>query len=460
MAIASDAQSGEGDPRERLRDARKRLADAKAKCGDIEELVVLLQTTGDAIDKRVKELENADLAAAQRGSVEALAAQSSSPDDLLKALGTFMQSYPGAEQYADFAEAVKSAEDWRAILAWADLQERSGLARIASASQPKCDQLLGAHRDYAEKYPRSHYSEAAKRLRPLITAESGWRSFLIDELDRGWWDLAAIDAGGGKRQYALQAPGSRVGGTVQVITSINADDELKSEIRTFGSTVALKRSPQQDVKKSLTEDMERLKAAPGECRSQLATALALFDRIAASDIDPIPKAIVLREFAVALKAGLKGTPVERSLDALVGKVDAALLTDVNWVDPQSAEVEAKRKAAAELLRQQLEVRGGTSRVWREFEKAIVDACKPLEETFQPAGVLVADGGTKAVLLRPGDRLAPGTELFVVDCVQGACRMQLIGTCGESGVSVDQSALRGVPAGTMVFRRRTPAGAKR
>jgi hypothetical protein len=440
-----------------------------------------------AIDALRRRTEESQQGRQRSESLLALGSSAGSVDSLVAALRRFKDAHPDAPESAEVQRAIEASAAWSALESWRAERDRP-TARLATAPQPRREAAREAMDRHLKAHPSSPYAADCMLLAPMLADAPEWRStYLPQKLEGDDWKLFSILFRDGTRWYVVVDPTRMAWGTgtgtaaKRVPVAVghakeppprkdepSPDPDAKAFVvrdeLVQQSAVAPQGegpSPERTLAAKLRERLEQLERFEDEEPNDVDSFLDAVGTIAASGIDPIHKALVLKGLITAAAPDMP-EPVRTDVMAAVRPIERLGVDGprgsesfVEWLDPKDPKARDRRGAARTELAAVVK-----AAAWKEsYARALGAVTARLGVLYEPAGVLAVSGGKPTFLPAPGKPPAQGTELWVLDAARAGepATMSRIGSvAGPGGASFVDTAAR-FPTGTMLFRAVRDAG---
>lgn len=426
------------------------LSDVQRRYGEFDTVNEELQSARTALAAQRAKTAAARAELGRLGQLAGLGASAGSPAQLAAALEAYAKEHPDTDEAREFRSAAAALPAWEAVVAWSRVQPLP-TAALAGQPQKERDAAAAALRTHRDAFPASPYAGACSAVEPLLGTAPNWRGWLDEKLgSMEAMQLYSIERKDGSRWYCRKDPSkeavqTQAGVAWKSILAIQGRSMKESferfeqaQIRSEGP------SPQKAFAVQLKDLLEDDEKAVNDIDAAFDALSALRDN---ESVDGALVAVLVRGLLETMASEMPSM-LRTDLEKAAKRIAREKADEVDWLNPRDPEARTRSRAARNAVREAVQVD-----LWRKaYAAAIAAACRPLADSYEPAGVLVRRDGKAAVLGANGVMPPAGAPLWVVEPAAGdrPAAMVRVGTA-KSEDEVDFSSAAGsVPAGTMVF----------
>jgi len=410
----------------------------KAKVAAVEQSAIQLRNEARKNESRRKAIQEA-LAKVRKAC--------SDPAALAKELQAFAKEYPEHPLAAEFIQAARMAPAWQPIASWAKIRAGWKALRVKDVVTAKA--RLTQVKAYLKDHPagpqgaavatyRDYLNSAVRampggRLRNAVALEESLTHPLVA-------DVFLLTAKDGRRFYLLK-PTLAESKINDRVYSYRFDYIIDEKCTTRSASVKPADlsgkpapSPQTIFSKEALQAVRGFKGIGWETFYLKLSWQALSSK----DIDPVLRAALVKNL---LDYALDVAPVRLTDVEQTASILQKYYLPVRWMDPEDAEATMTRLQLSKLLEGMSALKAAPSVV----EAALKEMESPLRP-YRPVGILLSTSGTieAGTLPRKGRLYVPASQ------PNGQRRMRRIGVIADGKVTLDSSAVSGLPRGSMVF----------
>ena len=411
----------------------------KAKVAAVEQSAIQLRNEARKNEARRKAIQEA-LAKVRKAC--------SDPAALAKELQSFAKEYPEHPLSAEFVQATRMAPAWQPIASWAKVRAgwkglrveevataKARLAQVESYLKDHPAALQGnavaTYRDYLKAAVRAM---PEGRLRNAVALEESLTHPLVA-------DVFLLSTKDERRFYLLKPTLAEWKINEQEVYRYRFDYVVDEKCTTRSASVKPAElagkpapAPQTAFSKEALQSVRGFKGAGWETFYLRLSWQALSSK----EIDPVLRAALVKNL---LDYALDVAPVRLTNVEQAASLLQKHSVPVRWMDPNDAEATKTRLQLSKLLEGMSALKAAPSAVEAALRKR-----EGLLMPYRPVGILLSTSGTieASALPRKGNLYVP------VNQPNGQPIMRRIGVIADGKVTLDSSAVSGLPRGSLVF----------